>query len=260
MVYNNNSFPEVLHHGLYGNAYAQQFPSLFQGRFTFIPEENTTWLYDSYKREQNSIYGAIPIGTIYWIPQERQYILTVPEVQQLKGKKIRTTVPNIAGTITATVGEYNATTNRVTLIGIRSDRTGIDYGTLSYLPEELAGLQEITGQGPTQPQPQGCTGGTGKLIDQGSQTVFGINVNYVIYECEIHITGGGQRYVLSRTQNSVGITFPLNPLQRIKGSIYVQNKTLWIEAEQQHKNPLTGKWLKTFGGKTKLGSWASLKF
>lgn len=256
MVYYSSYFPA--HQNYVRNS--QQLPTFYRGEFTFIPEENTTGL-SIYKREQ--MYGAIPIGTIYWIPQ-RQYLLTIPEIQQLKGRKIRTTVPNIAGTITATVGEYNSTTNRVTLIGIKSDRTGIDYGNLAYLPEEIAGYQEISGQEttPTTPetQPQGCTGGTGALIDQGSENVFGITINWIAYECEIRISAGGQRYVLNRTNNRVGVTFPLNPLQRIKGGIYVQNKTLWIEVEQQHKNPLTGKWLKTVGGKTKLGSWASLKF
>ena len=85
-------------------------------------------------------YNGVPM-------QGRQYIIPVNEIQQMQGKRIRTTVPNIAGTITATVGTYNASTNRVELINIISDRTGVSYGNLSYLPEELSGLQVI-GDGP----------------------------------------------------------------------------------------------------------------
>jgi alanine-alpha-ketoisovalerate/valine-pyruvate aminotransferase len=61
------------------------------------------------------------------------YQLTIPEIQQLRDKKIRTTIPNI-GLITATVGKYDSNTNRVELINIISEEYGRRYGNLTYLP------------------------------------------------------------------------------------------------------------------------------
>lgn len=71
-------------------------------------------------------------------------LLTVPEIKELEGAKIRTTLPNIPGTVTAIVGKYNANTNRVQLLNIISDRTGIKYRNLTYLPDEISGLEILS--------------------------------------------------------------------------------------------------------------------
>lgn len=56
------------------------------------------------------------------------HLMPISDIKNLKGKKIRTTVPNILGTITAIVGTYDTQTNRVELKNIISDRTGVNYG------------------------------------------------------------------------------------------------------------------------------------
>lgn len=198
------------------------------------------------------------------------YLLTLPEIQSLKGKKIRITVPNIPGTITAEVGEYNSTTNRVELKNIVSDRTGINYGNLTYLPEELSGLKVLDGQdtssGETGQGSGDCTvtGGKGKFIDSGGGSKGVLSVTYTIHECEIEITPKvvgivTERYILNRRNNRIEVKWPTSPVTRYVFRAWIENKSLWVEIELQHRT-LTGKWRRTGGGKTKLGSWNSLKF
>lgn len=235
------------------------------GRLSYMPlADSGNGLLNQYRDQQY----PIPIGIVFMMPDEQRpvYLITKPEVERLKGKRIRTTLPNITGTVTATVGEYNSQTNRVMLLNIVSDRNGVSYGNLAYLLDEVGGLQEIEGVGPDGPDGpppgQDCTktGGPGKRIDAGTVTYAGVPIGYTINECEVVVNVFGIRYVLTRGHNSAGVNYPINPLNRYRGSIYIQNKTLWVELELQTKNPLTGSWHKTVGGKTKLGSWQSLKF
>ncbi|MED1512732.1 hypothetical protein [Bacillus proteolyticus] len=118
-----------------------------------------------------------------------------------------------------------------------------------------------TGDGSTTgTQDCAVTGGKGNYIDSGSTNMQGVPVNWIVHECQIEVKVAGQRSViLTRTSTSVSGTINLSYVARVNFIVYVQNKTLWINVEHQHKN-LVGKWLKTFGVKTKLGSWASLKF
>lgn len=136
----------------------------------------------------------------------------------MKGKRIRTTLPNIEGTVTATVGEYNDNEGRVQLIYILSDRLGTKYGNLKYLPIEIAGLEEIgstTGSGDTTTQddtaPADCSFNySGKFIKEGRYS-FGfedIYIKYEIYECQIVVTSyfgpiEGRRDVIKRSQNGL---------------------------------------------------------
>ncbi|UHA71899.1 hypothetical protein [Paenibacillus sp. 481] len=210
----------------------------------------------------------------YWRPDGTFILLiTIPELKKLKGKKIRTTLPNIAGTVTAKVGAYNDSTNRVQLLNIKSDRTGTNYGDLSYLPEEISGLQVLDGaEGGTSPGTQDCTvtGGKGAHIHSGTATVYdGVTVDYTVHECEIEAkpkilgipTGGN--FKLTRSKNRLDATWPeAGGLTRYVFSIWVQNKALWAEVEHQHRVynfPSGWKWKRTGGGKTKIGSWAKLK-
>ncbi|MEC1546388.1 hypothetical protein [Bacillus halotolerans] len=198
------------------------------------------------------------------------YSATIPELQKLEGKKIRTTVPNIIGTVTAIVGPYNSANNRVLLKNIISDRTGTPYGNLSYLPEELGGLDDLSGSSGTTPGTtpgtQDCTvtGGKGKQLDAGTASLSVASISYTIYECQIEIVTkivgiAQQRHTITRTNKSINATLSTSPITRVLYRAWIEGKTLWVEIEQQHKNPITGKWLKTGGAKTKLGSWSSLK-
>ncbi|MBX9987156.1 hypothetical protein [Priestia aryabhattai] len=117
----------------YRNCYEYYYQNPFKAPMSLTPQGN------SY------------IVPLYW-RQHQHHLLTVPEVSHLAGKRIRTTLPNITGSVTATVGRYNSSTNRVQLINIISDRTGVNYGDLSYLPEEISGLQ-VLGESTTQPDP-----------------------------------------------------------------------------------------------------------
>ncbi|PGM02550.1 hypothetical protein CN938_30915 [Bacillus thuringiensis] len=138
---------------------------------------------------------------------------------------------------------------------------------MDYLPEELSGLKVLSGpstgtEGDSTTGTQDCavTGGKGNHIDSGSTNIQGVPVSWTVYECQAEVKVAGQRSViLNRTSTSVSGTVNLSYVARVNFIVYVQNKTLWINIEHQHKN-LVGKWLKTFGVKTKLGSWASLKF
>ncbi len=215
------------------------------------------------------------------LPYDRsmQFLVLPTELKNLAGKKIRTTVPNIAGTVTATVGAYNETTNRVQLINIVSERTGVNYGNLTYLPEEISGL-EVLGGGTTTPgtgagtavEPDAeigdcsVTGGKGKQLDSGQVSLIDIlTIDYTVYECEIEarprIVGiqTGDKYVITRQNNRVGATWPGGiPFTRYTFAVWVQNKELWAEIQFQRKD-YHGEWKKVTGERGKLGSWASLK-
>ncbi|WP_142346361.1 hypothetical protein [Bacillus toyonensis] len=197
------------------------------------------------------------------------FIILPEEIQKLEGKRIRTTVPNL-GSIKATVGKYNVTTNRVDLHNIISEMDGINHGTLSYLPTELGGLQVLDGIGgvpPSETPSEDCTvtGGKGKKIDSGKKSLLEtVSVSYEIHECQIEVTPkvlgiAVTKYVLNRSSNRIDVTWPESFTTRYKTSIWVINKQLWIEIEYQGKD-LLGRWHKMGGAKTKIGSWASLKF
>lgn len=83
--------------------------------------------------------------------QQTYPLIQVPRLQQLQGAVIRTTIGTLGG-VTATVGRYNPVSNRIQLINITSERTGVNFGTLSFLPEELIGLQILV------PPPGGVPG------------------------------------------------------------------------------------------------------
>lgn len=267
-MYHYSQYP-IIFYPYHNNTYYQQtyyrqpLNDVFWGNDVIAEQNYLTKEYDIYNQ-----FGSLendylnPYGYTTREPQV-PYLIPVDDIKTLKGKQIRTTVPNITGTITATVGSYNAQTNRVQLINIRSDRTGISYGNLSYLPEELSGLEVLSVPGSeTDHHPPGSedctvTGGKGKYIDSGTAQVSGVPFKWAVYECQIEVAN----YVLNRTNTRVSFEMPGSvALTRFRYSIYVQNKTLWIEVESQYKNPLTGRWHKTHGAKTKVGSWASLKF
>lgn len=271
--YHHNQYPIAVY-PYYNNSYYHQIYYRQPLHHEFweddvIDEQNyLTEGYDLYNQ-----FGSLEADYLntqgYTAREPVQYLIPVNDLQNLKGKKIRTTVPNIPGTIIATVGSYNPQTNRVQLINIRSERTGISYGNLSYLPEELSGLEELSGPGSTTgpdsstPGSQDCsvTGGKGKYIDSGSQTIEGYPIKWSVYECQLEIKVGRDSYILNRQNNGISFEIPSNiPLNRGKGSIFVQNKTLWIDIEYQYQNPFTKKWRRIGGFKTKLGSWAGLKF
>ncbi|OAH53919.1 hypothetical protein AWH48_11670 [Domibacillus aminovorans] len=207
--------------------------------------------------------------------------LTVPQVQRLKGSRIRTTLPSIPGTSTATVGDYNADLNEVQLLNIISEQTGIRHGNLRYTPSDLGGYEVISsppgrGQGdPTVPPPTrgdcAVTGGPGKeLIRPGEVSIGIVRVTYKIHECEIrtrpHAFGiAGQEGIITRSNRSVSTTVSGgNPALRVTFTAYVEGKSLWVEVQPQTRTinfpSGWGKW-KNQGNpaKTKIGSWASLK-
>ncbi|GIM30365.1 hypothetical protein CPJCM30710_30310 [Clostridium polyendosporum] len=198
-----------------------------------------------------------------------KYQDTPDEIQQLQGKKIRTTLPNIVGTVTATFGQYNANTNGVQFKNIISDRTGVNYGNLNYLLEEIGGLEELSAG----PEAQDCsfqgiqdctiTGEKGKYIDLGEARVGVASIKYIIHECEIEITPTvngimTEKYIINRRNNKIKVKWPTSFITRYVFTAWIQNKALWVKIEMQHKI-LTGQWRRTGGTKTKLGSWASLK-
>lgn len=226
----------------------------------------------------NSLRYPLYTG-LNFIPQyhnwQLQYTLPPNEVIKLKGKRIRTTLPNIAGTVTATVGDYDSSSNRVQLLNIISDRTGINYGNLNYMPDEISGLEVLDGSQPDrQPEREGdCSviGGKGKRLDSGTVGLRVLDLEYIIYECAIEVkpkiaginTGG--TYTLSATNKGVNATWPIIPeVSRYVFSVYVENSTLWVELEMQHRTlqgfPPRAVWRKTWGAKTKVGSWVGLKF
>ncbi|RHW38330.1 hypothetical protein D1B33_05440 [Lysinibacillus yapensis] len=94
----------------------------------------------------------------YLVQQEQRNLVPPSELAQLAGKQIQTTVP-ILGTVTACVGNYDASRNRVSLSNITNVQTGVNHGAMDYLPEELVGYRVIS---------ETCTGGAGRP-DQGRQ-------------------------------------------------------------------------------------------
>jgi len=89
------------------------------------------------------------------IQQDEQNLIPPSELIQLKGKQIQTTIP-LLGTITACVGDYDATTNRVKLSNITKVSNGEKIGgTMGYLPEELVGYEIIN---------ETCPGSTSRSI------------------------------------------------------------------------------------------------
>jgi len=144
----------------------------------------------------------------------------------------------------------------------------------------ISDYEKFTLVSPPPPPPQNgisCTenGGKGRYLDSGNAGVGILSVDYTIHECQIALnpkivgvkTGGN--YVLSRGHNRLTATWPGmtgSGLDRYLFTAWVENKTLWVEYEYQHKSysgfPLHphSKWVKVGGAKTKLGSWANLKF
>ncbi|PFD64926.1 hypothetical protein CN309_14715 [Bacillus thuringiensis] len=122
------------------------------------------------------------------------------------------------------------------------------------------------------PGSQDCsvTGGKGKKLDSDKIGIGNIlELEYIIYECAIEVKPGiagintGGTYTLSATQKGVRAIWPIVPeVSRYVFSVYVENKTLWVELEMQHRTlqGLQFVWRKTWGTKTKVGSWANLKF
>ncbi|ADL50412.1 hypothetical protein [Clostridium cellulovorans] len=193
------------------------------------------------------------------------YALTLPEVNRLKGRRIRTTVPNIVGTITATVGEYNPNTNRVELKNIISDRTGVSYGNLSYLLDEIAGLQVLPKDNGTPGGSKDCqiTGGKGKYITSGETSIGNVSVKYTIHECMIEIIPRvdglpPRRLIINRNNTRVQTMFRTSPRNRIKFTAWIQNNTVWVEIEYQRRTRF-GRWQRINEVRTKLGTWQDLK-
>ncbi|HDR7598208.1 TPA: hypothetical protein QCX65_001505 [Bacillus mycoides] len=125
------------------------------------------------------------------------------------------------------------------------------------------------------PSSQDCsvTGGKGKKLDSGKIGIGNVlDLEYIIYECAIEVKPGiagintGGTYTLSATQKGVSAIWPIVPeASRYVFSVYVENKTLWVDLEMQHRTlqggiPPKFVWRKTWGAKTEVGSWASLKF
>jgi hypothetical protein len=138
-----------------------------------------------------------------------------------------------------------------------------------YLASEISGLQVISDQEETTGGSQDCTviGGKGRHIDSGKESIniAGINfgVEYTVHECEIELitkVAGvpTQRYIINRRNNRIEVKWTTSPVTRYVFRAWVQNKELWVELEAQHRI-LTGQWRRTGGGRTKLGSWSSLK-
>lgn len=124
-------------------------------------------LYNSslFVQNPNPIYlstsSYIPESKIL-IQQDEQNLIPPSELIQLKGKQIQTTIP-LLGTITACVGDYDATTNRVKLSNITKVSNGEKIGgTMGYLPEELVGYEIINETCPS-PIPGPTPGPTGKV-------------------------------------------------------------------------------------------------
>ncbi|MED3977275.1 hypothetical protein P4639_28495 [Priestia megaterium] len=160
----------------------------------------------------------------------------------------------------------------------------------NYISAELGSMGELkTPQGdhirdyekfmilnsPAPPQHVICmaNGGKGGYLDSGNAGVGIISVDYTIHECQIALnpkiagikTGGN--YVLSRERNRLTTTWPGitgSGLDRYLFTAWVENKTLWVEYEYQRRSysgiPPHSSWVKVGGVKTKLGSWANLKF
>lgn len=138
-------------------------------------------------------------------------------------------------------------------------------------PHEIIGLQEVGGE--KLEARQNCleTGGKGKRLDSGRVGIRVLDLEYITYECAIEVkpkiaginTGG--TYTLSATKRGASAIWPIVPeASRYVFSVYVQNKTLWVELEMQHRTlkgfPPKFVWRKTWGAKTKIGSWKGLKF
>ncbi|QHZ46394.1 hypothetical protein [Bacillus sp. NSP9.1] len=136
----------------------------------------------------------------------------------------------------------------------------------SIIPDKVSSLQKTSGR-------QDClvTGGKGQRLDSGTVGIRVLDLEYIIYECAIEVkpkiaglnTGG--TYTLSATNTGIRAIWPITPeVTRYVFSAYVENKTLWVELEMQHRTiqgfPPRFVWRKTWGAKTKVGSWAGLKF
>lgn len=107
----------------------------------------------------HTIFGQYP-NTIspasnYFVQQEQRDLIPPSELAQLKGKQIQTTIP-ILGTVTACVGNYDTSRNRVELSSITNINTGVNHGAMDYLPEELVGYKVIN---------QTCPGVAGRPED-----------------------------------------------------------------------------------------------
>ncbi|OIJ17046.1 hypothetical protein BKP37_00460 [Anaerobacillus alkalilacustris] len=127
--------------------------------------------------------------------------------------------------------------------------------------------------GPTNGPDCSVTGGKGKKLDSGTVGIRDVlDLEYLIYECAIEVkplianinTGG--TYSLSATNRGATAIWPIIPeASRYVFSVYVENKTLWVELEMQHRTlqgglPPKFVWRKTWGAKTRVGSWSGLKF
>ncbi len=109
--------------------------------------QNPNFYFNPYNRQYYYSYESVTPQ--YYALRQIAMLVTPDELTKLQGKKIRTTVPNL-GSITATVGPYNSSTNRVELQNIVSVQDGVNHGNLSYLPSDLGGL-EILDDGRTSP-------------------------------------------------------------------------------------------------------------
>ena len=193
------------------------------------------------------------------------YAITVPEIKDLKGKRIRTTLPNIVGTVTATVGEYNSSTNRVELRNIVSDRTGVKYGNLSYLPEEVAGLQVLPKDQEPDHGPKDCTitGGKGRYIDSGEKSISNTSIKYTIHQCEIEIIVkvpgvAPKKYVINSNNRRIRVILPTSPVTRVRFLAWIDNKELWVEIVEQRRVRF-GRWQRIGRTRIKLGTWPGIK-
>lgn len=106
----------------YNSSYFEQYPNPSYLQASYIPTPVNDYLV------QNEEY--------------QPYLIPVTEIPSLKGKQIRTTIQNL-GTVTACVGDYDASRNRVELSNITSVSTGVNHGDLDFLPEELVGYKVI---------------------------------------------------------------------------------------------------------------------
>lgn len=153
-----------------------------------------------------------------------------------------------------------------TIYGMRNFIATADDFTLPF------SLNNPSGTDSTSSQNCSITGGKGNKIESNKIGINNIlDLEYIIYECAIEVkprianinTGG--TYTLSATQKGINLIWPIIPeVSRYVFSVYVENKTLWVELEMQHRTvhgfPPEFVWRKTWGTKTKIGSWASLKF
>ncbi|MDD1505231.1 hypothetical protein PVA17_21145 [Lysinibacillus sp. CNPSo 3705] len=127
---------------LYNSSYFEQYPNPIYLQASNIPTSANDYLVQN--------------GTI------RPHSIPVPELPSLKGKQIRTTIQNL-GTVTACVGDYDASRNRVELSNITSVSNGVNHGDMDFLPEELVGYKVIN---QTCPGP-GTGAGTGTTDTRG---------------------------------------------------------------------------------------------